>query len=72
MTGQLALAALLATGCGAAQKPCTDSIDELEETRAATVVARCKHYPSIYACPKADGIDWKYRRRVEEMEMACR
>lgn len=59
MTGQLVVAALLATGCGATQ--CA----KLEATREATVAYRCRNYPSIYECPKADGLNEKYARKAE-------
>lgn len=60
MTGQLVVAALLATGCG------TSCLAKIEATRSATVAHRCRNYPSVRDCPKADGLNEKYWRKAEQ------
>jgi hypothetical protein len=74
VTGQLVVAALLATGCGAAQTAsecAAERLREIEETRKATIAHRCRKYPSVWECPRASGLDEKYSRRSEVARLEC-
>jgi hypothetical protein len=74
MTGQLVVAALLATGCGAAQTPgecAAERYRDIESRRIATIAHRCRKYPSIHDCPRADGLEEKYERKALVVEQEC-
>jgi hypothetical protein len=74
VTGQLVVAALLATGCGAAQTAgdcAAERLRDIEETRKATIAHRCRKYPSVRECPRAEGLEEKYARRAMAVAQQC-
>jgi hypothetical protein len=74
LSSYLMLLCLCLAGCSGAQSPelCfLGKQKDIEATRVATLVHRCREYPSVDVCPYTEGIDEKYDRKIDAAKEAC-